>query len=269
MATPFSPFVGHRLNKTAPKKRQSQLPSSLIDWDAPEIPELEKERIIHEDYVKQLTEDHEIEKLLDERIFDVVHECIINEYQTKLSEAEAELKDLKNTEEQVSKERARVNLLLGQIKMFENNVKDYDMRVDSLESEIGEQRDLIAKLETEKQALLERSEQLKAERDLVIKERDQLVNERDQFASEKEEMTDEKENLICEREKLLNERVTLQAEVENLNFRNNETTCELNHTLENYIQKKNENEELKKDLRAVKSQLAHFRKLAKNRDNIQ
>lgn len=269
MATPFSPFVGHRLNKVASKKRQSQLPSSLIDWDAPEIPELEKERIIHEDYVKQLTEDHEIEKLLEERIFDVAHECIVSEYQTKLSKAEAELKQLKSAEEQVSNERARVNLLLGQIRMFEDNVKDYDARVDTLESELNEQRDLIAKLEAEKQTLTEQGEKLKAEKDSLALERDRLIAENEQMIAEKEEIFAEKENWISEREKLSEERTILQAEIENLNFRNNETACELNLTLENYIQKKNENEELKKDLRAVKSHLAHFRKLAKGKDNLQ
>lgn len=205
MAFPFSPFVG---NGRRLRKRQSELPSDLIDWEAPEIPELEKQRIIYEDYIKEVNEDHEVETLLNEQIFKVAHDTVVEEYQSKA----------KILDNEITKERSRVNLLLGQIKMFENNVKDNVERIDELEGEVANQRDAINNLESEKENLLE-------------------------------------------------ERNSLHSEIENLNFRNTETTCELNHNLEIYIQKKNEAEDYKKKLDAVKNQLAYYKRLAKNKDN--
>lgn len=205
MATPFSPFVG-RPPKPAIKRRQSELPSDLIDWDAPEIPELEKQRIIYEDHIKEINEDHEIETLLTEQIFKVAHDTVVDEYQAKQ----------KKLEDEVTKERSRVNLLLGQLKMFEANVKEGDERVEELENELNNQRNLLANLEQEKENWVE-------------------------------------------------EKNSLQMEIENLNFRNNETTCELNHNLELYLQKKTEAAELKKSIDAMKNQLRHYKTLAKSR----
>lgn len=193
MATPFSPFVS-RPAKHILKRRQSELPSDLIDWDAPEIPELEKQRIIYEDYIKETSEDHEIESLLNEQIFNIAHDTIAEEYQTKL----------KRLEDDLTKERSTVHLLLGQIKMFEANVEKSEEKVDELENELAVQRELV-------------------------------------------------ENM--------------KVEIEDLNFRNNETTCELNHNLEIFIQKKNEAEDFRKKLDAVKNQLSYYKKLAKNKDN--
>lgn len=207
MATPFSPFV-RRPQKPVLKRRQSELPSDLIDWDAPEIPEFEKQRIIYEDYIKEISEDQEIETLLNEQIFKVAHDTIVEEYQLKL----------RRLEDEATKERSRVNLLLGQIKMFESSVKENGGRVEELENELSTMRDNVSKLE------------------------------------------EEKENWIEERQ-------GLQMEIENLNFRNNETTCELNHNLEIYIQKKNEAEDYKKKLDAVKNQLTYYKRLVKNKAN--
>lgn len=207
MATPFSPFVG-RPAKHILKRRQSELPSDLIDWEAPEIPELEKQRIIYEDYIKETSEDHEIENLLNEQIYKVAHETITEEYQMKL----------KKVEEDVTKERSTVHLLLGQIKMFEANVEKSEEKVDELENELAILREKIDELENES-------------------------------AMQRETID------------------SLKAEIEDLNFRNNETTCELNHNLEIYIQKKNEAEDFRKKLDAVKNQLSYYKRLAKNKDN--
>lgn len=207
MATPFSPFVG-RIKKPALKRRQSELPSDLIDWEAPEIPELEKQRIIYDDYIREMKEDHEIESLLNEQIFLIAHDTIVDEYQSRI----------KTFEEQLTKESSRVNLLLGQMKMFEENVKENEDRTEELENELASQRETILALEQEK-------------------------------------------------ENWIQERTSMQMEIENLNFRNNETTCELNNNLEIYIQKKNEVEDYKKKLDAVKNQLTYYKRMAKNKDN--
>lgn len=207
MATPFSPFTG-RLPKPVLKKRQSQVPSELIDWDAPEIPEVEKEKIIYEDYIRELNEDHELQTLLNELNFQVVHDTFIDEYQSKT----------KKLEDEILKERSKVNLMLGQIRMFETSAKENLERLEQLEEENNSLRGTVEDL-----------------------------------AKQKEELTDEKANL--------------QTEIENLNFRNNETNCELNQNLEFYIEKKNEVEELKKKLDAFRVQLAYYKKRAKNKDN--
>lgn len=194
------------------KRRQSELPSDLIDWEAPEIPELEKQRIIYEDFIKETSEDHEIESLLNEQIFKVAHDTIVEEYQMRL----------KKFEDDLTKERSTSHLLLGQIKMFENNVAQSEERVEELENEVANQREAIDNL--------------------------------------KQQLEQEKENWMDERN-------VLQTEIEDLTFRNNETTCELNHNLEIYIQKKNEAEDFRKKLDAVKNQLSYYKRLAKNKDN--
>lgn len=45
------------------KRRQSELPSDLIDWEAPEMPELDKQRIIYETLIKEIKEENEIDKM--------------------------------------------------------------------------------------------------------------------------------------------------------------------------------------------------------------
>lgn len=102
MATPFSPYVGRRLDHL--KRRQSELPSDLIDWDAPEIPELEKQRIIYEDFIRETKEDHEVELLINEEIFKIAHEALLEHHEDILAQ-----------------ERNRVHLLLKQVKMLEDN----------------------------------------------------------------------------------------------------------------------------------------------------
>lgn len=197
------------------------MPSDLIDWDAPEIPELEKQRIIYEDYIKELSDDHAVELFLNEQIFAIFHETIIEEYNNKL----------KHLEDSVNEERSKVNLMLGQIKMFENDAKENEERMDELSNEIASLRDDLENLKQEKE---------------------NLIQEREIWNQERENWTQEMESY--------------KSEIENLNFRINETTCELNHNLEIYIQKKNEAEDNKKKLDAVKNQLAHYKRLAKNRD---
>lgn len=207
MATPFSPFTG-RINKPILKRRQSQIPQELIDWDAPEIPEVEKQKIVYEEQIRELTEDHEIERLLEEQLAQVAHETIVNNYQMRLKEAEDEK----------IKEQSKVNLLLGQIRMFEASNKENEERLDSLETENNSLKTLVDELKQEKESLLE-------------------------------------------------DKVNLQVEIENLNFRNNETKCEMSQNLEYYIEKKNEVEDLKKKLDAAKAQLSYYKKRAKNKEN--
>lgn len=206
MATPFSPFVG-RPPKPMLKRRQSELPSDLIDWDAPEIPELDKQRIIYEDHIREILEDHEIEDLLNEQIFAIAHNTVIGEYREMT----------KKLEQDVTKERSKVNLLLGQIKMFENNVQDNNERIDELESALTDQRNAITSLEQEK-------------------------------------------------ENWQGEKRTLQMEIENLTLINEETTLELNNNLEIYLQKKNEVEELKKQLHALKNTVKYYKRKGTEKD---
>lgn len=207
MATPFSPFVGRKPKPTL-KRRQSELPSDLIDWDAPEIPELEKQRIIYEDHIREITEDNEIESLINEQIFTVAHEAITEEYQLQI----------KKIEDELTKERSRVHLILGQIKMSEENAKEYEARVEELENEVAAQRDTISALEHEKELWSE-------------------------------------------------ERNTLRLEIEDLNFRNNEILCESNHNVELYVQKKNEVKGILDQFELMKRRLAHYKRMAKNKDN--
>lgn len=204
------------------------MPSDLINFEGPVMSDIERQRIIYEDIIKDLNEDHQVESLLDEQIMKIMHDTIIEEYNNKL----------KQLEENVNEERSKVNLMLGQIKMFENDAKENEERMDELTNELSSERE---NLENMKQ------------------ERDNLVQEKENWMQEKENWDHERENWNQERE-------SLKSEIENLNFRNNETTCELNHNLEIYIQKKNEAEDYKKKLDAVKNQLTHYKRLAKNRD---
>lgn len=171
MATPFSPFVGRRAPKPVLKRRQSELPSDLIDWEAPTIPELEKQRIVYEDYIKEMDEDHQIETMLNEEIFQIAHNAIVDEYKTKLRTMSEELKDINSNnkilKDEIATERSRVHLLLGQIKMFEDNIKEYDEKVDErvaeLENEIANQKNLLIELEQQKENLSSQNTDLKNE----------------------------------------------------------------------------------------------------------
>lgn len=216
MATPFSPFCG-RIAKQPVRKRQSQIPSDLIDWDAPEIPELEKQKIIYEDHIREITEDNEIEQFLKDEIFQVVHDTVVQEYQDKLNRLQDELnQEKKSMEKDLTKEKSTVNLLLGQIKMFEENVKENMIRIEELERECEQKQAALSEVEQEK-------------------------------------------------EKLAEEKVELLGEIENLNFRNNETLVELSELMELSKQRKSEAVDSKKKLDALKTQLSYYKKLAKNK----
>lgn len=95
MSTPFSPFVKKSFKSSQPKRRESQLPSNLIDWEAPEIPELEKERIIYEEHIKNLIQEHEVERLIDEAIFSITHECVLESYRDQIDTIRAEVDTFK------------------------------------------------------------------------------------------------------------------------------------------------------------------------------
>lgn len=226
MATPFSPFVG-RINRPALKRRQSELPSDLIDWDAPEISirDLwEKDRIINADYIRFLEDEHAVESVVTELLFEIAHDSIVDEYTNKFKKLEHDhMSKIKKLEHDATEDRSKVNLLLGQIRMFESKVKEGDehhaaqqARIEELENELEAQKNSMVDLEQE-------------------------------------------------RENWHQERDNLKSEIENLNFRNNETICELNHNLELYIQKKGEAEEYKKKMDGVKNQLAHYKRLAKSK----
>ena len=119
------------------------MPSDLIDWDAPEMPELEKQRIIYEDYIRECGETHEIELLITEEICKVVHEAILDS-------------TAKRFEDEVTKEKSKVHLLLGQVKMFEDNVKE-------LEEELTSYQNTIANYEQQKEDWNEERQLLKTE----------------------------------------------------------------------------------------------------------
>lgn len=141
--SPFSPFVGRRRTVKDFKRRQSELPSDLIDWDAPEIPELEKQRIIYEQFIQESNEDHAIETLINEEIFSVAHEVLLEATQ-------------KQYEDRSQKDRSQINLLLGQIKMFEthsqemeNHLRDLEFHKQELEAEISCQLDALINKKSE------------------------------------------------------------------------------------------------------------------------
>lgn len=228
MATPFSPFVGRRAPKPLLKRRQSELPSDLIDWEAPTIPELEKQRIVYEDYIKEMEEDHQIETMLNEEIFQIAHDAIVDEYRSKLQKTTEELKESTATnkilKDDNATEKSRVHLLLGQIKMHEDNskanednIREFEERIAELETEITNNKNLIADLEQQK-------------------------------------------------ENLSTQNTDLKNEVEDLNFKNNELNCELNQKLETFVDRKSE-ADLKKELHNVKKQLLYYKKLAKGSAN--
>lgn len=121
--TPFSPFV-NRINIQRSKatisrnKRASVAPSDLIDWDAPEMPELDKQKIIYEDYINELNEAHEIDSLINEQIFLVSYETHVDEREVKIKQLESKL-----------------HFLLGQIKIFEEELDSQREQNSSLEHE--------------------------------------------------------------------------------------------------------------------------------------
>lgn len=150
MATPFSPFVGKRL-KPDQKRRQSQVPADLIDWDAPEIPELDKQRIIYEDHIKEIVEDYEIEILINEQINSVAHETYLSElnnqtggYQSKIKDLENELKS--QTDEYQAKIKSLEDGLQSKTDEFTANLKNLE---DQLQSQIDESQTKIKMLEGE------------------------------------------------------------------------------------------------------------------------
>lgn len=183
MATPFSPFVGRQM-KPGLKRRQSELPSDLIDWDAPEIPELEKQRIIYEDYIKELQEDHEVETILNEQLYEIAHVTMIEEYQ----------QNAKKLEDELTKERSRVHLLLGQLKMFETNVKESEERVEELENEVANHREAIANIEQEKEIWIEERNGLQVEIENLNFKNNEMAIELDQhnemYRTKKREVED-------------------------------------------------------------------------------
>lgn len=240
MANPFSPFVGrNRIGKPDLKRRQSELPSDLIDWDAPEIPELEKQRIIYEDYIRESDENYEIETLINEEIFQVTLETIVDS-------------TVKHYEEEINKEKSKVHLLLGQIKMFEDNVKD-------LEEELTNHKNMVSNLEEQK-------ENLNREKSTLTNTIDDLKQQQQNLLEERTSLTANIEGFDQQKESWEEERLALRTEIENLTFRNNEISCELNHKLETFLQKKAEAEDFKKKWADVKNQLNYYRKLAKNKD---
>lgn len=233
MATPFSPFVGRRPAKLLLKRRQSELPSDLIDWEAPTIPELEKQRIVYEDYIKEMDEDHQIETMLNEEIFQIAHDVIVDEYKAKLNDVTEQFKRADKThKDELATERSRVHLLLGQIKMFENNIKEYDDKVD----------ERVAELENENTTLRNSVKDLAEQKEAIDKENLDLKSQVENLQTEKED---------------------LKTENENLNFKNDELNCELTQTMEIVMLKKNEADDTKRKLNCVKNQLAHYKRLAK------
>lgn len=163
------------------KRRQSELPSDLIDWEAPEIPELDKQRIVYEDYIKELTEEHAIDQLLNEEIFTIAHETIVDEYKNKV----------KNLEEEVTKERSTVNLMLNQVRLFEDNIKENDLRIEDLENETTMQRNTINDLEHEKENWTIEVESLKSEVENLNFRNSEIMCELDQKLEIHIQMTDE------------------------------------------------------------------------------
>lgn len=127
MQDPFSPFVSRKRTLRDVHRRQSQVPSELIDWDAPTIPEIEKQRIVFEQVIREAEEDNAIESLVSEVTTLVAVETLMDE--------------------KLAKERARINLLLGQLKMFENHTQDLESQAKTQEEEIVQLKDKVADLE--------------------------------------------------------------------------------------------------------------------------
>lgn len=257
--SPFSPFVGRRRTVKDYKRRQSELPSDLIDWDAPEIPELDKQRIIYEEYIKECNEDHAIETLINDELFQVAHEVLIEMVQ-------------KQYEDKLLKERSQVNLLLGQIKMFEGHSQD-------LESNIKELENQTKGLEFQKENLESHVQQLNQELSSNAEKLEtlgkELENQREDFQKQIELKTKEfqehvqtLENQIKDLESRLEDLETQRAELEDQNkdleFHSKELEAEISCQLDTMLLKKAEAEDLKRKWESAKNQLAYYKKLAKN-----
>ena len=159
-------------------------------------------------------------------------EMLINEEIVKVATEALVETTAKHYEDELNKERSRVNLLLGQIKMFEQNAKELEERVQELE-----------------------------QRNQELEQRNQELEAKDK---EHEGELESLRNVISELEE---DRATIKAENEDLVFRNAEITCDHNAALHKYSQEKIEAEELKRKLDHARNLLWHYKKIAKgNKD---
>lgn len=239
MQSPFSPFVGRRALKDF-KRRQSEVPSDLIDWDAPEIPELEKQRIIYEELIKECNEDHAIETLINEEILQIAAEVHL---------------DLTNKqhEEKLMKERSQVNLLLGQLKMFENHSQELESHIKELETnskKLEHQKNL---LETNAEELERLKEQLESNIEELKKK---ATEEEENHRTKMKELEGRVENLDSQYKEL-------EDQYKELEFHNKELESELSCQLDTLLSKKSEAEDLKRKWESARNQLSYYKKLAK------
>lgn len=167
MQSPFSPFVHRRQPVKNFKRRQSELPSDLIDWDAPEIPEVEKQRIIYEEFIKESNEDHVIETLINEEVFTIAHETMFD-----------------SVMKQVSNLMNQNNLLLNQHKIFEDSIKERDEQFREVEEENKELKEKYKERDEKINGLTEENNGLKEE-NKSLKEEIEELNEKIKELNEK------------------------------------------------------------------------------------
>lgn len=275
MQSPFSPFVHRRQTVKDFKRRQSELPSDLIDWDAPEIPELDKQRIIYEEYIKECNEDHAIELLICEEVYQIAHEVFVETTQ-------------KQQEDRLLRERAQNNLLLGQHKLFEDHIQELEATIKELEGNIKELESQNKELEgNQKDKLKQAEEKLKESQELVqclegrVKELEGRVEELDNQNKELEsnqkdklkqsEQLKESQELIQSLEgrvkelegrveDLDNQNKELDEQYKELEFRNKELEADLGCQFEAFALKKAEALDFKRKWESAENKLSHLRK---------
>jgi len=153
MDSPFSPFV-RRIGLKDVRKRESEVPSDLIDWEAPEIPELDKQRIIYEELINELKEEHTIETLLHEEVLKVVAESVITENSQEFEARIQELDQTKTTLEATVKElESKVEILHKRYKELEDEYKLLEFRNQEIENELGVQVEVFLNKKSEAEDL--------------------------------------------------------------------------------------------------------------------
>jgi chromosome segregation ATPase len=236
MQSPFSPFVHRRQTVKDFKRRQSELPSDLIDWDAPEIPELDKQRIIYEEYIKECNEDHAIEMLICEEVYQIAHEVFVET-------------TLKQHEDKLLKERSQNNLLLGQHKLFEDHIQELESTIKELENQNKDLENQNNDLKSEKENIeskLKLSEQ-------KLKESQELTRELEDRIKELESRAEDLDNQYKE----------LDEQYKELEFRNKELEADISCQFEAFALKKAEALEFKRKWESAENKLSHLRKMAK------
>lgn len=230
------------------------------------MPELEKQKIVYESLIKESTENQEIELLINEEIFKVTLDTVIETTQ-------------KQHEDAISKERSKVNLLLGQVKMFEEELTSHQNTISTLEGELDELKSVKDNLEAQLEEFRQkeigwlkdksRITELESEVERLNEDRANLETKLQEY-DQREQNT--KEELIIlraavEETKQLKEfeeeeRLAAKADIEQLTNVNKELSEELSRQMTEYVQVESERDDFKSKWEVLKSRVDYYRNLA-------